>query len=46
MQKSFTSQAELFVSATCLDHPILDSLDDTEALLDWAQIEQLLSSDL
>ena len=30
MQKSFTSQAELFVSATDLDHPILDSLDDTE----------------
>ena len=43
MQKSFTSQAELFVSATYLDHPILHSLDDTEALLDWAQIEQLLS---
>ena len=43
MQKSFTSQAELFVSARDLDHPILHSLDDTEALLDWGQIEQLLS---
>jgi len=43
MQKSFTTQAELFLSATDLDHPILHSLDDTEALLDWAQIEHLLS---
>ena len=43
MQKSFSTQAELFLSATDLDHPILHSLDDTEALLDWAQIEYLLS---
>ena len=44
MQKPFTTQSELFVSASDLDHPILRSLDDTEALLDWSQIENLLSS--
>jgi len=44
MQKSFNTQTELFISASTLDHPILRSLDDTEALLDWDQIEQLLSS--
>jgi IS5 family transposase len=43
MQKSFNTQTELFISASTLDHPILCSLDDTEALLDWDQIEQLLS---
>ena len=44
MQKPFTTQSELFVSASDIDHPILRSLDDTEALLDWSQIEYLLSS--
>lgn len=44
MQKPFTTQTELFVSASDIDHPILRSLDDTEALLDWSQIERLLSS--
>lgn len=44
MQKSFNTQTELFISSSTLDHPILHSLDDTEALLDWDQIEQLLSS--
>ena len=44
MQKSFTTQPKLFVSATDLSHPILHSLDDTEALLDWSDIEKLLSS--
>lgn len=44
MQKPFTTQSELFVSASDIDHPILRSLDDTEALLDWSQIESLLSS--
>lgn len=32
------------VSATDLNHPILHSLDDTEALLEWSEIEGLLSS--
>jgi len=44
MQKPFTTQSSLFVSASDIDHPILRSLDDTEALLDWSQIEHLLSS--
>ncbi|MCK5894345.1 MAG: hypothetical protein KAG53_08060 [Endozoicomonadaceae bacterium] len=44
MQKSFTTQPKLFVSATDLSHSILHSLDDTEALLDWSDIEKLLSS--
>jgi IS5 family transposase len=44
MQKPFTTQSALFVSASDIDHPILRSLDDTEALLDWSQIEDLLSS--
>jgi IS5 family transposase len=44
MQKSFSTQPALFVSTKDLEHPILHSLDDTEALLDWAPIEQRLSS--
>jgi IS5 family transposase len=44
MQKSFTTQPELFVSSTDLNHPVLHALDDTESLLDWTQIEHLLSS--
>ena len=42
MQKSFYTQTEIFISTSALDHPILHSLDDTEALLDWGQIEKLL----
>lgn len=44
MQKSFSTQTELFISASDIDHPILHSLDDTEALLEWSEIECLLSS--
>jgi len=44
MQNSFTTQPKLFVSTTDLEHPILHSLDDTEALLEWSEIENLLSS--
>lgn len=44
MQKSFSTQPELFVSARDLEHPILHSLDQTEALLEWFEIETLLSS--
>lgn len=43
MQRSFNTQTELFISTSMLDHPILHSLDDTEALLDWSEIEKLLS---
>jgi len=44
MQKPFSTQPELFVSTSDLDHPIFHSLDDTQALLDWSEIEKLLSS--
>ena len=44
MQKPFSTQPELFTSSADLDHPILHSLDDTEALLEWSEIESLLSS--
>lgn len=44
MQKPFTTQSELFVSSSDIDHPILHSLDDTEALLEWSKLECLLSS--
>jgi IS5 family transposase len=44
MQKPFTTQRDLLVSSSDLDHPILRSLDDTESLLEWGEIEKLLSS--
>ncbi|ORU92053.1 MAG: hypothetical protein A6F70_01860 [Cycloclasticus sp. symbiont of Bathymodiolus heckerae] len=44
MQKPFSTQPDLFVSTADLEHPILHSLDDTEALLEWSEIEKLLSS--
>lgn len=43
-EKSFTTQLELFVSSVDLNYPILHGLDHTESLLDWTQIEDLLSS--
>jgi IS5 family transposase len=42
MRKSFETQPALFVSSTALDHPSLHSLDDTEAVLDWARLEALM----
>lgn len=42
MQKPFSTQPVLFVSAAELDHPALGALDDAEALLDWSEIERLL----
>ena len=44
MQKPFTTQPALFVSITDLEHPILHALDDTEALLDGAEIERVPAS--
>jgi IS5 family transposase len=44
MQKTFSTQPELFISTSDLNHPILHSLDDTEALLEWSEIGILLSS--
>ena len=34
----------MFVPAAELDHPALRALDDAESLLDWSEIERLLSS--
>ena len=42
MQKPFSTQLVLFVSAAELDHPALGVLDDAEALA-WSEIERLLS---
>ncbi len=44
MQKSFTTQPEMFVCAAELDHPTLHALEDAQALLEWSEIEGLLSS--
>jgi transposase, IS5 family len=44
MQKSFVTQAELFVSSSDLEHPALHALDATEAVLEWSKIEPILSS--
>ena len=44
MQKTFNTQPNLLLSPSYLEHPILHSLDDTEALLDWSKIEALISS--
>ena len=43
MQKSFSTQIDLFITNADLDYPIVHSLDDTEALLYWKEIEALLS---
>jgi len=44
MQKTLSTQTNLFVSKADLEHPILHSLDDAEALLEWSELEALLSS--
>jgi len=44
MQKPFSTQPDLLVSTADLEHAILHSLDDTESLLEWSEIEKLLSS--
>ena len=42
MRKSFETQPALFVSSTIFDHPSLHGLDDTEAVLDWTELEALM----
>lgn len=44
MQKPFATQRNLLVTGSDLDHRVLRSLDDTEALLEWSEIEKLLST--
>lgn len=43
MQKSFTTQAELFITNADLEHPALCGLDAAEAVLDWRKLEHLMS---
>lgn len=43
MQKSFNSQTELFLTAEDFNHKKLCTLDETESLLDWQEIEKILS---
>jgi len=43
MQKSFTTQTELFITSADLNHPALRGLDAAEAVLDWQKLEQLMS---
>jgi IS5 family transposase len=42
MRKPFETQPALFVSGTMLDHPSLHGLDDSEAVLDWTELEVLM----
>lgn len=41
MQNPYTTQTELFISTSRLDHPISHSFDGTEALLELGSIENL-----
>jgi len=43
MQKPFSTQPELFVTSTDLEHPSLQGLDGAEAVLDWAKLEHIMS---
>lgn len=43
MQKSFSTQPELFVTSADLEHPGLQGLDGAEAVLDWAKLERLMA---
>ena len=43
MQKPFSTQPELFVTSTDLDHPSLKGLDGAEAVLDWLKLEQIMA---
>jgi len=44
MQKTFTTQPPLFVHSADFDHPILHGLDEAEAVIDWSELERLMSS--
>jgi IS5 family transposase len=43
MQNPFTSQPELFVTSSDLEHPSLRGLDGAEAVLDWGELERLMA---
>ena len=44
MQKRFTTQPPPFVHSAAFDHPILHGLDEAEAVIDWSELERLMSS--
>jgi len=43
MQKPFTTQPELFITSTDLEHASLQGLDGAEAVLDWQKLEQIMA---
>jgi transposase, IS5 family len=43
MQKSFSTQPELFVTSADFEHPSLQGLDGAEAVLDWQKLEQIMA---
>jgi IS5 family transposase len=43
MQKPFSTQPELFVTGADLEHPSLRGLDGAEAVMDWAELEHIMS---
>ncbi len=43
MQNPFSTQPELFVTSTDLEHRSLQGLDGAEAVLDWAKLEHIMS---
>ena len=42
MQESFLTQPQSLVPTADFEHAVFHSFDDTEALIDWPQIENLL----
>ena len=43
MQKPFTTQPALFITASDLEHASLNGLDGAEAVLDWSALEDLMA---
>lgn len=43
MHKSFSTQPELFITSADLEHPSLRGLDGAEAVLDWGELERIMS---
>jgi len=43
MQKSFETQPKLFIASGSLDHPALHALDGAEEVLNWKELERLMS---
>lgn len=43
MHKPFSTQPELFITSADLEHPSLRGLDGAEAVLDWGELERIMS---